>query len=246
MEKITNYLTSDESLKIVQTPDSFNFCLDSILLANFVKITAKVKNIVDLGCGNAPIPIYLSSKTKAVITGIDIQETSCELAQDSVEINNLEDQIKIINSNIIDIHKTIGHSTYDIVTCNPPYFKYDHSKNVSHSNNKMIARHEVLVNLEQIIKEASKLLKTNGYFYLVHRPERLSEITIKASNYGLKVRRVQFIHPFIDKESNIMLVELRKSDKEDLLKILPPLIVFDEKDVYNIQIKNIMNIKEEL
>ena len=105
MEKVINDLVGYENLKIVQINDYFNFSLDSVLLANFVNLNNKIKNIIDLGTGNAPIPLILSTKTNEKIIGIEIQKEIYDLAVESVKLNNLNNQIEILN---IDINILTG------------------------------------------------------------------------------------------------------------------------------------------
>ena len=170
-----------ENLKIIQKEDMFRFSLDSMLLGYFANVKSEDK-VVDLGCGNGPIPLFLSLKTKGQIYGIEIQSEVYDLARRSVLLNNLEKQISILNENIIDIYKIIGANSFDVVTTNPPYFKYSEDSNVNKSDYKTIARHEVLINLEQIIKESSKLLVDGGSLNIVHRVSRLSDLI-----YGMKI-----------------------------------------------------------
>ena len=176
MNEVIHDLLGYDGLKIIQRPDMFNFSLDSTLLADFVIPLGKTKKILDLGTGNAPIPLFLSLKTTAHITGIDIQEMSYDLARRSVELNNLQDQITIKRQDIKGLHKHYDNGEFDLITCNPPFFKYKETSNVNDSDYKTIARHEVLVTLEDIIIEAKRLLKTKGSLYMVHRTERLIEI----------------------------------------------------------------------
>lgn len=87
-EKIVDLL-GYEGLKIVQREDILNFSIDSTILANFVSINPKAKKIIDLGCGNGYIPIFLTLRTKAQIYGVEIQPEVVELAKKSVTINHL-------------------------------------------------------------------------------------------------------------------------------------------------------------
>ena len=122
--KVTNYLLGYKDLFIVQDNEMFNFSLDSVLLPNFVSLTKNVKNILDIGCGNAPIPIILSTKTNAKITGVEIQKDVFSLAEESLKINNLEKRINLINDDITEVYKNFPMGSFDLITCNPPFFKY--------------------------------------------------------------------------------------------------------------------------
>ena len=174
--EVTNYLLNYNNLKIVQDNEMFNFSLDSVLLPNFIKINKNITKILDIGCGNAPIPLILSTKTDAHITGVEIQKEVSELAKKSVKLNNLENQIEIINKDINDYAKEMETDTFDIITCNPPFFKYSENSNINDSDYKTIARHEVKLNLDQLFSISKKLLKNNGIIGVVHRPDRLIDI----------------------------------------------------------------------
>ena len=129
--RVTNYLLGYKDLKIIQDSEMFNFSLDSVLLPNFVTINKKIKNVLDIGCGNAPIPLILSTRTRAKITGVEIQKEAYDMAIESIRINNKEDQIKIINSDINEYYKEVETDSFDVITCNPPFFKYIETSNIN-------------------------------------------------------------------------------------------------------------------
>ena len=159
--KVTNYLLGYKDLYIVQDSDMFNFSLDSVLLPNFATITTNTRKIVDIGCGNAPIPIILSTKTDAHITGIEIQKEVFELAQESIKINKLENRIKLINGDINEVYKDFKLGSIDLITCNPPFFKYNKDSKLNESDFRTIARHEKCLNLDQLFYVAKVLLRNN-------------------------------------------------------------------------------------
>ena len=234
--KVTNYLLGYKNLKIVQDNEMFNFSLDSVLLPNFVTINKNISKILDIGCGNAPIPLILSTKTKTEILGVEIQKSVYELACESIMINNKQDQIKIINQDINDFYKNEETDTYDIITCNPPFFKYIETSNINKNDYKTIARHEVTLNISQLFTIAKKLLKNNGVIAIVHRPERFVEIIEEMKKNNIEPKRVQFIYPKIDMEANIMLIEGTKNGKPGL-KIMPPLYTHEKNGEYTETIK---------
>ena len=162
-EKIINDLVYFKDLKIVQNKNYFNFSLDSVLLPSFVIINPNTKKILDLCTGNAPIPLILSTKTNAEIIGVEIQKEIYDLAVESVKINK-KDNIKIINKDVKDIINDYETDTFDLITCNPPYFKYIESSKINLNEQKTIARHEVNINIEDILKLSKKLLKNGGSF----------------------------------------------------------------------------------
>ena len=234
--EVTNYLLGYKDKYIVQDTQMFNFSLDSVLLPNFVTLNKNIKNILDIGCGNAPIPLILSTKTKALITGVEIQKEVYNLACKSVKINNLENQINIINADINELYNQFETESFDVITCNPPFFKVSEKSNLNKSDYKTIARHEVKLNLDDIFKLSKKLLKNNGYVAIVHRPERLLDILESMKKYNIEPKKIQFIYPKTNMESNILLVEGKKNGNKGL-KILPPIYTHLESGEYTEQIK---------
>ena len=229
--EIENRLLNYKNLKIIQNTDYFAFSLDSVLLANFVTINKSTKNIIDFCTGNAPIPLILSTKTDAKITGVEIQKEIYDLASKSVKINNLEDKIEILNMDIKDLPKIYETDTFDVITCNPPYFKVKETSNLNNNDVKTIARHEIHINLNDIFALARKLLKNNGVISMVHRPERLVEIFNVMKENNIEPKKIQFIYPKIGSECNTILIEGTKNGNPGL-KILPPLYVHDENGKY--------------
>ena len=232
----TNYLLGYKNLKIIQDNEMFNFSLDSVLLPNFITINDSTKNILDIGTGNAPIPLILSQKTKAHITGIEIQKEVSNIAKKTIKLNNLENKINIINDDIKEYYKKATPEFYDIITCNPPYFEIKKTSKFNKNDYKTIARHEVTLKLEDILKIARKLLKNGGTLGLVHRPERLIDILTTMRNYNIEPKKIRLIYPGKNKESNILLIEGKKNGKKGL-KILPPLYSHNQDGTYTEEIQ---------
>ncbi len=176
---------------IMQMDDGFKLSIDAILLAEYVKLKKDAK-ILDMCTGNAPIPLILSLKTNDLIVGFEIQKDIADLAQKSVDINKI-DNIKIINADVKTIGDFYKPKFFDIITCNPPYFKTNDNGFKNKNDYKTISRHEVFITLEDIFNIVSIYLKNNGTFYLIHRIERLDEIINLAFKYKLNVKEVQII-----------------------------------------------------
>lgn len=235
MEEI-NRLLNYKDLKIVQNTDWFKFSIDSVLLSNFVKITKNTTNIIDFCTGNAPIPLILSTKTRAKITGIEIQKDIYDLAKKSIEINNLQDRIEILNMDVKDIAQKYESDSFDLITCNPPYFKLKESSIINDNDIKSVARHEIYINLDDIFKVARKILKNNGTIAIVHRTDRLIDIIDCMKKNNIEPKRLQLVYPKFNKESNIVLIEGAKNGKSSL-KVLPPIYVHDKDGNYLEEIK---------
>ena len=236
MTKVKNYLLNYDNMYIIQDTDMFNFSLDSVLLPNFVTINKKTKKILDIGSGNAPIPLILSTLTDAQIMAVEIQKDVYELGKESIKINKLENRIDFINADINELYKEIDTETVDIITCNPPYFKVNESSNLNDSEYKTIARHEIKLDLEKLFKIAKKLLKNKGNIAIVHRPERLSDIVSEMKKNNIEPKRIQFVYPSINSEANILLIEGTKNGNPGV-KILPPLISHKQNGEYTEQVK---------
>lgn len=244
METI-NDLLEINNLKIYQNDDWFKFSLESVLLPNFVTLNLRCKAIIDLCTGNAPIPLILSTKTKASITGVEIQKDVYELAKKSVEINKLNNKITLINDNLNNLNKYFNGDCFDVVTVNPPYFPNIKESKKNLDIHKSIARHEIYTNLEEIIKTSLFLLKNGGYLALVHQTARFFDVTDLLKKYNFSINKVQLIYPKEDKESNLFMIEAIKNGKGGV-KFLKPLYVHNEDGTYKEEIlKMFKNEKEE-
>lgn len=190
---VLNDLFDYDNLKIYQYNDGFKFSLDSILLAEYVKITGKTNSILDLCTGNASIPLILSTKTNALIDAFEIQKDIFNLAIKSIKYNQKQKQITVYNADVKEINNYVNYKKYDIITCNPPYFKVKNNGYLNETEKLAIARHELKVTLDDIFKIASDHLNTKGEFYLVHRVNRLDEIIILGSKYKLNVKNIELI-----------------------------------------------------
>ena len=233
-KEVINYLLAYNDLKIIQRKDMFNFSLDTVLLANFCTITKDVKKIVDFGTNNAAIPLILTRRTNKPIIGVEIQKEAVELAKKNITLNNLDDQIEIVHS---DIKEFVNDSIkVGLVVCNPPFFKVDEDSNLNDNEFLTIARHEIKINLEEIIKSAAKILDNRGKFAMVHRPQRMIEILNLMQKYDIEPKRIKFVYPKYNKESHILLVEGIYKGKKGL-KIEPPLYAHNDDGSYSDEVK---------
>ena len=228
--RVLNDLYDYDGLKIYQYDDKFKFSLDSILLAEFVELKPNTRTIVDFCTGNAPVPLILSTKSESRIYGFELQENIYNLAVMSVKENKLESRIKIINANLKDSLEYILPESVDAVTCNPPYFKYDKNKSlINEDREKAIARHEISMNLDDLITSAKYILKNKAPLYIVHRCDRLEEILDCLNKYNFKVKKLQFIYASYNKEAIMVLIKATKNGKVGSLKVMPPLDVLQHK-----------------
>lgn len=222
VENVINDLVGYDNLKIVQNSNYFNFSLESVMIPRFCVLKNNMK-IIDFCTGNAPIPMILSTLTDSNIIGVELQKEIYNLAVQSIKINNLEDRITLLNMNVLDIFNVYETDSFDLITCNPPYFRVNEFSNLNNNMIKSIARHEIEIKLEDICRISKKLLKNNGSLVLVHRTERLSEIINMLLKYNLQPKRIRFLYPKELENSNLVLIDARKNGNIGL-KVLPPLI----------------------
>lgn len=220
---------------IIQRKGAFCFGMDAVLLSGFA-VVKPGETALDLGTGTGIIPILLEAKTEGRhFTGLEIQEESAGMARRSVAYNCLEDKIEIVTGDIKEAGRLFKLASFDVITSNPPYMNETHGlKNPADA--KAIARHEVMCTLEDVIREGARLLRTGGRFYMVHRPRRLVEILGTFVRHGLEPKRMKFVHPYVDREANMVLIEAVRGGGA-LMKVEAPVVVFDENGSYSREIR---------
>lgn len=223
--------------RIIQKEQGFCFGMDAVLLSGFASVKPG-ETALDLGTGTGIIPILLEAKTEGKhFTGLEIQEEFADMAGRSVRLNGLEPKIDIVLGDIKEAGRIFGGASFDVVTTNPPYMNDSHGlKNPDLP--KAIARHEVLCTLEDVVREGARVLRPGGRFYMVHRPRRLIEILSALTSHKLEPKRMKFVHPFADKEANMVLIEAVRGGGP-LMKVEKPLIVYKEQGVYTDEIYDI-------
>ncbi|WP_442602110.1 tRNA1(Val) (adenine(37)-N6)-methyltransferase [Paenibacillus sp. KN14-4R] len=222
-ERVDDLLT--HGLGIIQSEEVFAFSLDAVLLARFCTVPTKGK-IIDLCSGNGVIPLLLSTRTKAHITGVEIQDRLENMAQRSVTMNDLGEQIRMVHGDLRNVHHDLGHGQYDLVTVNPPYLPVP-AGDQNENKHFTAARHEVHCTLEDVISTSAKLVRSRGKFAMVHRAARIVDIMTIMRKYRIEPKRVRFVHSRIDEEANMILIEGMKDGKPEV-RMLPPLIVYND------------------
>jgi tRNA1(Val) A37 N6-methylase TrmN6 len=226
-ERIDDLLTND--LKIIQSDEVFSFSLDAVLLGRFCYMPPRGK-VMDLCTGNGVIPLLLSTRTKANVIGIEIQERLADMAARNVRINGLQEQIQIIHGDLKEASAQFGHGSFDVVTVNPPYLRIQGGEQ-NINEHFAAARHEVFCTLEDVLRASSQLVRAGGRVAMVHRPSRLVEIVCMMRAYKLEPKRIRFVHPRAGEEANMVLIEAHKDGKPEL-RTLPPLLVYKNKTEY--------------
>lgn len=223
--------------RIIQNSRKFCFGMDAVLLSGFARVKAG-ERVLDLGTGTGIIPILLRGKTQGRnFVGLEIQEESADMARRSVAYNHLEDSIEIVTGDIKEAATLFGAASFDVVTCNPPYMTGNHGL-VNPDLPKAIARHELFCTLEDVVREAGKVLRPGGRFFMVHRPFRLAEILTLLVQYHLEPKRMRLVYPYVDKEPNMVLLEALSGGRSRMT-VEKPLIVYQEQGVYTDEIYDI-------
>lgn len=235
-----DYLFAKGGMQIIQSPSVFSFSLDAVLLAHFAYIPIHQGAILDLCTGNGVIPLMLSQRTKATITGVEIQERLADMASRSVAHSDLSRQINVIHGDLKNMQAILGHSRFDAITCNPPYFNTPQKNEQNKNTHLTIARHEILCNLEDVVKACKLHVKPGGKVSIVHRPERLVDIMTLFRFYKLEPKRLQLIYPKEGKEANMLLIEGVRDGKVGL-KLLPPLYIYKEDNTYTKEAEDIIH-----
>lgn len=222
---------------LIQNPEHFCFGIDAVLLAWFAKVKPGEK-VLDMGTGTGIVPILLKARyPQGRYTGLEIQEDSASMARRSVAYNGLEEDIRIVTGDIKEAASTFGEASFEVVTTNPPYMIGSHGL-TGENRAKTIARHETLCSLEDVIAQASRLLNEHGRFYMVHRPFRLAEIFHVMIQYKIEPKRMRLVHPYAEKEPNLVLIEGSRGGKSRIT-VEKPLIVYEKPGVYTNEILEI-------
>lgn len=216
--------------RIIQNPEKFCFGMDAVLLAGFAH-AEESDSCLDLGTGTGIIPLLMEARYHcARLAGLEIQPESADMAARSVELNGLSHKIRIVTGDIKEAGLYFASASFDCITCNPPYMIGDHGIQNPDAP-KAIARHEILCTLEDVVRQAGRLLKPGGRFFLVHRPFRLAEIMVALTEHKLEPKRMRLVYPYVDKEPNMVLLEAVRGGRSRMT-VEKPLIVYREQGVY--------------
>lgn len=219
-----------KGLFLIQKKDSFRFGMDAVLLSNFVKARAH-QNVLDLGTGTGILAVLIYAKTDAKsITGLEIQPEIADMAQRSIDGNNLNHKISIVKGDIKEAVSIFGAATYDIVVTNPPYTKAGGGR-INVKDSKAISRHELCCSMTDVLTASSAILKPNGEFFMVHRPERLTDVIAGMRAVRIEPKILRMVCPYQGKAPSLILIKGIKNGNPGL-QIMPDLIIYDETGEY--------------
>lgn len=225
----------DYGYYIFQNDEYFKFSLDSLLLAEFVRLRKGKKKLLDLCSGNAPFLMILDKKfnsSNIKLYGVELQKEIYDLAIKSIEYNNIS-SISMINGDVNNLNQLFNGEKFDVVTCNPPYFKTINDKLLNDNEIKAIARHEIKIDLDSIVKNTAKVIQNQGYFYMVHSVTRFIEVIDVLHKYNFGIKRIVFVHDRKDEDAKLFLIEAMFNGK-DYINVLPPVIVSEHTSYKNI------------
>ncbi len=224
---------------ILQKEKAFRFGMDAVLLSNFTASDLKFKKdftLLDLGTGTGILPILLAAKTRAsLLTGIEIQAPMAEMARRSVQGNGLSGRIEILDLDIKEASLRLPLGSFDNVATNPPYTKAGGGM-INPGDTKAISRHELLCTLRDVVKTAAALLKPNGSFYMVHRPDRLSEIFAQMQAFKLEPKLLRLVCPRLGEAPSLILVKGTKFGNPGM-KLPPPIYIYDSEGRYTEEVQ---------
>lgn len=228
-ERVDSFIR--ENIKIIQSPDYFAFSVDAVLLAEFITLPKRRSfRYIDFCSGNGVVPLILSHRTTQPLMGVELQPELVDMARRSIQLNGLEDRIEMLEADVNDLKKP--SQLFDIISCNPPYFAVDRTKEKHHITSHAIARHELTLTLDQWIYKASVLLKEKGRLFLVHRPDRLDDITETLLKHQFSLHRIRFVHPKPSLNANAVLIEAIYRGGRQGVRIEPPIVVHAEDNQY--------------
>ncbi len=233
MERLDDLMLS--GLKILQDTDRFCFGMDAVLLSGFVRCP-KGGRLLDLGTGTGILPILLSAKTEAsYLAGLEIQPESASMARRSVELNGLFSRVEILEGDIREVERLFKPASFDVVCSNPPYMAAGRGL-TNPGEPRAIARHEILCDLKDVIRAAAHVLPEGGHFYMVHRPERLSDIFCSLRELNMEAKGLRMVYPRAEREANMVLVEAVKGGRPGL-RVQPPMILQEADGSYTEEIR---------
>lgn len=224
-------------LRVIQPMQGYRFSIDAVLLAHFADLAGK-KQAVDLGTGSAVIPLLLSQRNPRIkVVGLEIQPAMVERARRTIQLNELEDSIEVMLADVRRIEDTLPRGWAELVLSNPPFWKKGEGY-LNRNQEEARARHEITLNLDELIAGAVYLMAPEGSLAIIHRASRLEEISRIFLNHGLVVNRVRLVHPFADRPPNLVLVEGKRGPTGEAL-LEPPLIIYSAQNHYCDEIRQI-------
>lgn len=225
------------NLKVFQPRQGYRFSLDAVLLAHFPADT-RIRQVIELGSGSGVVSLLMAWRApQARITAIEVQPAMVGRSRRSVILNGLQEQIDIIEADIRETEKILPGGIAELVLSNPPFWRKGEGK-VSHDPEEAVARHEIMLDLPELVEKGAYLLLPGGKIDIIHRADRLDEAMELFRSYKIPVRRLRFIHSFRERAARLVLIEGVKNPPGPVT-IMPPLIIYEQPGVYSQELRNI-------
>ena len=224
-------LDSIRDVRIYQSKSGYRFSVDPVLLYDFVNLE-KLTNIADLGAGTGIIGILLAKKYPCShVTLIELQGGLVKLAEKNISINNLDSRVDIIKCDIRELAaRKFSRSGFDLVVSNPP-FRRCNSGRINVEEEKAVARHEIKLNLSELITAAASLLRSRGRLCIIYHPNRLAELMNTLRKNDIEPKRLRFVHSNILSEAKMVLLEAVRGGRPGM-RVEKPLYIYDANGSY--------------
>ncbi|NPA58133.1 MAG: tRNA1(Val) (adenine(37)-N6)-methyltransferase [Aquificae bacterium] len=213
-------------LQVIQSRNGYRFNVDSVFLADFVKLPDRPASLIDLGTGNGIILLLLSLKYKNLkLYGVELQESLFSQAWRNLQLNKVKGQV--FKGDIREIKRIFRPETFDYVVFNPPY--HPPPEGIK-TDEKALGRYEIEGSLKDFVKAASYLLKPKGRLFFVYPATRLSQAVNLLTEKNLQPKRYRFVHPTLGEKATHFLLEAVKGGKAGGETVEKPLVVYDNPD----------------
>jgi len=210
---------------LYQPSKSYAYNSDSIFLYDFISRFKPKGRILDVGCGVGIISLLLTRDFKLETTIIDKQASMIAYAKHNFELNDLN-----VNALNQDFMGFCSEEKFDYIVSNPPF--YDQNVQQTQNESLNIARYAQHLPIEPFIESVKKNLKPRGYFIFCYDAKQLDRLLFTLISHKLNPEVLRFVHSKIDRDSKLVMI-LARANSKSMMKILPPLIVFDEQSHYN-------------
>ncbi|MBI5583877.1 MAG: methyltransferase [Deltaproteobacteria bacterium] len=225
-------------LQILQKKNGYRFAIDTMILADFIRLKL-ADRVLDLGTGCGILPLLLAAQIpRGRLIGLEVQPGLLDLAARNLRLNHRQGLIHLVRGDMRTVPALFREACLDAVITNPPYRALKTGR-VNPNEEKALARHEILVDLPQILQGVRRILKDKGHFFLIYPARRLAGLIFEARRSRLEPKRLRLVHSFPESDGEWVLLEAVKYGGEELT-ILPPLTVYEGPGVYSPEVRRIL------
>ncbi len=227
-------------LVVHQDRNGYRFSIDAVLLAHQVTFRKADRRVVDLGTGVGILPLILAYRHAALsICGVEIQPALARKARENVKTNDLADRIQILEADLQSINpRRLGYVA-DVVVSNPPY-RQVRSGRINPNRERAVARHEIAVTLEGLVRTVRRVLRTGGYFWSIYPAQRLPELIGTLQRFNIEPKFMRMVHSREDSEAKMVLTAAVKAATAGLT-VGPPLIIYRDRKNYSEEVQRMLS-----